>query len=106
MRPVPVMATRRRGSVRPRSRPRASARCGAQLCLAIAALALTCSDPVQGEVLGAHATSPSLAAEAVHHAGKTKRRCPSGHVLLALTGPRLITAQRPEAYVVLVRTCG
>jgi alpha-tubulin suppressor-like RCC1 family protein len=74
-------------------------------CLALAVLALACAAPANGAVTGIHAArGRAPAAQLARH--RAHARCPRGHVLLALRGPRIITPQRPLAYIVLARACG
>jgi alpha-tubulin suppressor-like RCC1 family protein len=76
------------------------------ICVALVAAALSCALPVQGATIGPRASSGRLpAAEIARRARKAKSHCPRGHVRLALRGPRLIAAQRPEPYLVLARAC-
>ena len=74
-------------------------------CLALALLALTCATPARGAVIGVR-SAPGRAPAAEIAIGRAHARCPRGHVLLALRGPRLIVPRRPLAYVVLARACG
>src|SRR5438270_3373681 len=103
-------ASRRRVNARSCARTAAPSRTWLSLCACFAAafavLALTV--PAVGRPLGARTAPPSgsAAAAAAHRAREARRHCQSGHVLLALSGPRVITPQRRVQYVVLARACG
>jgi Regulator of chromosome condensation (RCC1) repeat len=76
-------------------------------CLGIALLAMASAAPAPEHASGARLGPGErfVAGEIAGHARKAKRRCPRGHVLLALHGPRVIVAGRPERYLLLAHAC-
>lgn len=78
------------------------------MSLALALIVVTCAGAIPGTIARARPPERSRAVVAggARRAVESARRCPRGHVLLGLRGPRGVEAQKPETYVVLARACG
>jgi len=103
---APRAAARRDARERARARSDGRSRRWSYARRALAAVAVAYAALALEDAIGL-SPSPgrSNAAAIGHSARKARQRCPRGHVLLARRGPRVITAQQPEAYVVLARAC-